>query len=76
MILQSVVFKKLSSPYIFTLQVDHTRVNEFGFSGEMLNEAENKKKVTNGQPLAIDKAANEPDVSSNSIKDDQSKKQD
>lgn len=27
------------------LQVDHTRVNEFGFSGEMLDEQSKKKSL-------------------------------
>ncbi len=27
-----------------TFQVDHSRVNEFGFSGDMLEEAEKKKQ--------------------------------
>ena len=35
---------------LFFLQVDHSRVNEFGYSGEMLDEAQNKTEITDENP--------------------------
>ena len=32
--------------------MDHSRVNEFGFSGDMLEEAEKKKMETNGNVIS------------------------
>jgi hypothetical protein len=38
-----------------SFQVDHSRVNEFGYSGEMLEEvAKTKSKVEGGTPAAIE----------------------
>jgi len=50
-----VFFIFLYQRYIY--RVDHTRVNEFGYSGEMLDEAQNKIKENgdgNPQPKEID----------------------
>ena len=49
----TIVFPNISSPLFWRIfhdfflffQVDHTRVNEFGFSGEMLDEQSKKKSV-------------------------------
>ena len=38
-------------------QVDHSRVNEFGFSGDMLEEAEKKKIQSNTNGNAIQNSA-------------------
>ena len=37
------------------LQVDHTRVNEFGFSGEMLDEQSKKKTLETDKKSLEDK---------------------
>jgi len=40
----------------FIYKTDHSRVNEFGFSAEMEEEAKNKKIAeANGQPAIADK---------------------
>ncbi len=33
--------------------MDHSRVNEYGYSGEMLEEAEKKKLEKDGKPKAL-----------------------
>merc|ERR1719225_1648861 len=45
-----VFFIFLYQKYVY--RVDHSRVNEFGFSGDMLEEAEKKKIETNGTVIA------------------------
>jgi len=51
-----VFFIFLYQRYIY--RVDHSRVNEFGFSGDMLEEAETKKKAES-DPKALTNPSNE-----------------